>query len=120
MTDEHPDIRAMQSQITALRDAVIRIEEATSRIADATEAMARLEERHAATRDGLVRAFGEIEKLDGRIAAVEKEVPSMRLMRTVVFGSVLLLAIAAVGVIFSHAGLPLPEGAGMQTIPQPR
>lgn len=90
-------------RINSLESAVGKIADAVQEIAQNTTQIAQLEVRHSETRDGLTRAFGEIEKLqkkdtdaDTRLKAIEVEMPGLKETRGWVTRAMLAI-IAVVG-----------------------
>lgn len=97
-------------RLGAVERAVEKIAEAVQEIAHSTTQIARLEERHAETRDAMERAFVEIReskanqvKLDERIRLIEIEIPSLMEIRTqinrAVWGLTGLVGVAIIGLV---------------------
>jgi hypothetical protein len=76
MTAEVIDYR-----ITALESSVSEIRQAVRSIDGSLQILARLEQRHAETRDGLERAFGELADHEARVRVIEQEQPTTKLIK---------------------------------------
>jgi hypothetical protein len=90
MTAEVLDYR-----ITALEASVGEIRQAVKSIDGSLQILARLEQRHAETRDGLERAFGEIADHEARVRVIESEQPTTKLIK----GWVITGVLAGLGMI---------------------
>jgi len=82
-------------------------------IRDSLQVLARLEERHAETRDALGRAFNDIEKMEERVKNIELHLPGLIEMRGWVVMGMLgiagLVGVALVGLVVTGkamAGIP--------------
>ncbi|MFO0467561.1 MAG: hypothetical protein ACK5ZS_01230 [bacterium] len=64
------------------------IEQTLGAIRDNLVRLSTLEERHLHTREALNRAFSALEKHDARLAVIEQEMPTLRLVRGWVIGGV--------------------------------
>jgi len=64
------------------------IEQTLGAIRDNLVRLSTLEERHLHTREALDRAFSALEKADRRLAVIEQELPTLRLVRGWVIGGV--------------------------------
>lgn len=80
-----------------------QIQNVLDSIADSISRLVALEERHAETRDGLNRAFTQIERLDTRTDAIEQQMPQLIETRTwvmsglgIIVSSVIVALIALV------------------------
>lgn len=80
-----------------------RLEMMEKAIAGLTENMAKLtsiEVKYHENRDAQLRAFAMIDKLDGRVTAIEAEIPTLKLVRAwVIAGSTSTIGIFAVYLI---------------------
>ena len=78
------------------------VERAVKEISESLRRLVALEERHAETREGLVRINTRIDDHEDRIRVVEGELPTMRLTRQWVIAGVVgvwgVLASVAIGV----------------------
>lgn len=87
-----------------------RLERANESIAESLKALVRLEQHHTDTRDGLSRAWKQIEtnreridevedqipdKLDDRLHAIEQEMPALKMTSRWVIGGTLAIVAAA-------------------------
>ncbi len=81
-----------------LAQRIATVETAVDRIADAMERLVRLEERHAETRDGVVRAHDRIDTLTARCNEIEQSVVPLKWMRRVLAA----LVLGAAGLIGTH------------------
>lgn len=77
--DEH---KVLEFRVGALEAVVGEIKSAVKSIDQSLQSLARLETRHAETRDGLARAFDDIEDHETRLRTVEGEMPTMKLTRS--------------------------------------
>lgn len=79
------------------------VEDAVKSIAENLTTLTALEQKHLETREALGRAFDTLDKHDGRIKAVELEMPTLKLTRgwviTGVIGIVSLVGIAATSLV---------------------
>lgn len=78
-----------EAEHMVLAQRLCTVETAVDRIADAMERLVRLEERHAETRDGVVRAHDRIDALTARCGDMEQAVVPLKWMRRVVAALVL-------------------------------
>ncbi len=69
--------------MSAVERAVEKIADAVERIAESTAKMAQLEIRHAETRDGLERAFGEISRLQEQVRGNEIRVHNLEVGKVI-------------------------------------
>jgi hypothetical protein len=96
----------IEYRLKVLEDAVTDIRAAVKGIDQSLATLARLEERHAETRDGLGRAFKAIEKVDGRVKSIEVEIPTLKLTRgwviTFTVGCVGLVLLAVAKLVITH------------------
>lgn len=94
----------LEFRVSALEGVVSEIKLAVKSIDQSLQTLARLEERHAETRDGLERAFGEIKDHEDRIRSVESDMPTMRLIRNWIVSGVLgtlgLVGVAVAKLVF--------------------
>lgn len=105
-----PDMGLIEHRLSAVERAVEKIAEAVQVIAMNTTQIAQLEVRHTETRDGLTRAFDEIEKLqagdvkaDERLKLIEVEMPGLKETRNWVtramVGVVGFVGLAVIGLV---------------------
>jgi hypothetical protein len=89
MTDQHtPPPAKPVNPLDTTNYRLHVIEQTLGAIRDNLVRLSTLEERHLHTREALDRAFRAIEKLDRRVAAIEQEIPTLRLVRGWVIGGV--------------------------------
>ncbi|MBP8294344.1 MAG: hypothetical protein KAX65_16320 [Caldilineaceae bacterium] len=99
-----------EHRLSSLERAVESIANAVQEIAHNTTQIVRLEQQHAATRDGLERAFEEItksrracEKCSERLRVVEMDMPGLRETRSwvlrLILGVVGVVGLAVVGLV---------------------
>jgi len=82
-------------RLALLEDAVRRLAESQHEISESLKQMVRLETVHAETRDGLNRAFVEMEKMDGRLRLIEQALPELKTTsRWVKWGVIAVVATA--------------------------
>lgn len=86
--EEH---KVLEFRVGALEGAVGEIKQAVKSIDQSLQSLARLETRHAETRDGLSRAFTDIEDHETRLRAVESEMPTMKLTRSWILRAVVVI-----------------------------
>lgn len=102
-TEDH---KVLEFRVGALEGAVGEIKSAVKSIDQSLQSLARLETRHAETRDGLSRAFADIEDHESRLRTVEGEMPTMKLTRTWtlrgVVAVVAVVGLALVGVVVAR------------------
>lgn len=67
------------------------IEKTLHAIAESLDRLATLEAQHSQTRETLARFFGSIEKYDERVARIEREMPTLKLIRGWVISGVISL-----------------------------
>lgn len=93
----------LEYRISTLETAFLEMRTAVKSIDGSLQSLARLELRHAETRDGLARAFASLEKLENRLRTIETEMPTMKLIRNWVVGGVIsglsLGAIAGIKIV---------------------
>jgi len=85
-----------------------RVEEAIIKLSETTEQLVRLEEKHLETRAALNRAFESIRDLQGRVAAVEHQMPKLTLAMGWVFAGVIAIVALAGGLVWKVSALPIP------------
>lgn len=99
-SEEH---KVLEFRVGALEGAVGEIKSAVKSIDQSLQSLARLETRHAETRDGLSRAFTDIEDHEARLRAVESEMPTVKLTRSwtlrAVVGIVVVVCLALLGMV---------------------
>jgi hypothetical protein len=71
----------MEYRLSSLEASVGEIRQAVKSIDASLQVLARLEQRHAETRDGLERAFGEIADHEARVRVIEQEQPTTKLIK---------------------------------------
>lgn len=82
-------------RITALEGSVNEIRSAVKSIDASLQVLARLEQRHAETRDGLERAFEELKDHEVRVRDIEAEMPTTKLVR----GWVITAVVGTLGIV---------------------
>ncbi len=103
----------LEHRLNSVERAVEKIADAVQEIASNTTQIAKLEVRHAETRDSLERAFdeigrlqGECAKFDDRLKVIEVEMPGLKETRALVMkGILVVLGVVALAVI----GLVIPK-----------
>ena len=109
-------------RVGVVENAVEKIEQAVVQIADSMQQLARLEERHAATRTSLDRAFcciednkAAVDRLAGRVSSIERHMPGLIELRkwviTAVVAIVGLVGTSVVGMALVRDGQPPPRVA---------
>lgn len=105
----------MEARLAVLEATVPRIDAALQKIASSLESLARLEMAHQSMSDGLGRAFAAIEKLeklaDERFERLESEMPTLKLVRSVVLWFGGLCMVVVISYILYRVGL-LVSGTG--------
>jgi hypothetical protein len=82
-------------RLALLEDAVRRLAESQHEISESLKQMVRLETCHVETREGLNRAFIEMEKMDERLREVEQALPELKTTsRWVKWGVIAVVATA--------------------------
>lgn len=71
----------METRIDRLEDAVDEIRKSTNSIAQSLATLSNLETQHAETRNGLGRAFKNLEDHEARLRTMETEMPTMKMTR---------------------------------------
>ena len=94
MADDH---EILEYRVRSLEASVHEIKQAVKSIDESLQTLARLELRHAETRETLSRAFHEVEEQEKRIRALEAEAPVTRLISRWVIGAVIGI-VALVGI----------------------
>ena len=85
----------LEYRVASLEAVVREVKDAVKSIDTSLQTLARLEVHHAETRDGLARAFAEIQDHETRVRVIEGEMPTVKLIRNWVIGGV----ISSVGMI---------------------
>lgn len=108
-------------RVQMMEQAILELRASNKSIAESLQKIARLEERHAETREALNRAFRAIETqsvelrgalqrqgedLDKRLAAVEQQMPKLNLVAGWVVALLLTCAAAAGGLVWSRVAAP--------------
>lgn len=105
----------MEARLAVLEATVPRIDQALQKIASSLESLARLEAAHQAMSEGLGRAFAAIEKLeklaDERFERIEQEMPTMKLVRTMVLWFGGFCTVTVVCYILYRVGLLVSTGS---------
>lgn len=95
----------MEYRLSALEGSVGEIRQAVKSIDASLQVLARLEQRHAETRDGLERAFKELADHESRMRIVEIEMPTTKLVRgwiiTAVVGTLGIVGVTALKLVMS-------------------
>lgn len=95
----------MEYRISALEGSVNEIKSAVKSIDSSLQVLSRLEQRHAETRDGLGRAFSEMEDHEKRLRVMEVEMPTTKLIRgwiiTAVVGTLGIVGVTALKLVMS-------------------
>lgn len=104
------NLSVLEHRVSVVESALETIAEAVKEIARNTTQIAQIEARHEETRNGLNRAFIEIDAINteakgvsSRITAVEIDMPGLREMRkyvvTAVVGIVSMVGVAVIGLV---------------------
>lgn len=104
-------------RIANLEGAVGEIKQAVRSIDSSLQTLARLEVHHTDTRDSLGRAFADIEDHESRLRLLEKDAPTMRLVRgwvvACIIGTVSIVGVAVLNFVVSGGIAPsAPAAAG--------
>lgn len=90
----------LEYRVNALESSVNEIKDAVKGIDRSLNSLCLLEERHIETKQALERAFGKLEKQDGRIQEIESNMPSLKEVRDLIKKGILgILAIVGVGIV---------------------
>lgn len=89
----------MEYRLSALEGSVGEIRQAVKSIDASLQVLARLEQRHAETRDGLERAFEELKDHETRVRDIETEMPTTKLIR----GWIITAVIGTLGIVGATA-----------------
>jgi hypothetical protein len=104
----------MEARLAVLEATVPRIDQALQKIANSLESLARLETAHQNMSEGLGRAFAAIERLekmaDERFERIEQEMPTMKLVRTMVLWFGGLCTVVVISYILYKVGLLVSGG----------
>ncbi len=90
----------IEHRVSAQEALASRVELSISRISTSLDKLVRLEERQATASAALERAFSEIADLKRRTGNIEREMPTMVLVRRIVFGCAALLAVNSAGLLW--------------------
>ena len=99
------DINVVIMRLGVLSDDVGELKLTLREIATAVTRLALVEERQSQTNEALARAFKQLDKLDGRLSAIERELPLQRKTSSWVFAAVSATAGAAILFIAKKVGL---------------
>lgn len=91
-----------EARLQTVERSIEKIEASVSKIADSMALIARLEERHAITREAVERVTDQIDNIDGRLVAVEIVVPMLKEARGWLIAGVLGVVAAVGSAIFQH------------------
>lgn len=91
-----------EARLNTVERSIEKIETSVAKIADSMELIARLEERHAVTREALDKVAKSVESIDGRLVAVEIVVPMLKEARGWLIAGVLGVVAAVGSAIFQH------------------
>lgn len=98
--DRRNSPEVLEYRINTLEGSVTEIKQAVKSIDASLQILARLEQRHAETRDGLERAFKEIEDHETRVRIIEGEMPTIKLTRGwLVSGVVSVIGVVGLAVV---------------------
>lgn len=98
MSDEH--CTHDRTQVAVLENRVTNVEKVMESIDESLKKLVALEIRHEETKNGLGRAFTELERHNVRIASMEGEMPTLKMVRGwVIAGVVGILSILGVQLI---------------------
>ena len=86
----------LEMRVARVESDVTEIKSAVKSIDESLKALVRLEVHHEETRDGLHRAFSEIEKIEERLSSIEVKMPTLQLTSGWVI-SALIIAAGATG-----------------------
>lgn len=94
------DQTVLEYRVASLEAVVREVKDAVKSIDTSLQTLARLEAKHAETRDGLERAFNEIADHETRVRVIETEMPTTKLIRGwVIAGVVGVLGMMGVAMI---------------------
>lgn len=69
------DTRMLSAKLETLHDDVVEMKTSLNKLADAITKLALVEERQAESTRALDRAFKALEKIEGRVSAIELKMP---------------------------------------------
>jgi DNA repair ATPase RecN len=72
------DTRVLENRVSHVEKAVDEIRDAAKSIDASLKVLARLEVAHGETREGLGRAFKDIEDHEDRLREIEKDMPTLK------------------------------------------
>ncbi len=81
-------IALLEHAYEAMTEVVNELKTTNKEIAESIRSMVTLQVQHAETRNGLERAFNELEKHGNDITKIKGELPSLRLIRKWLFGGI--------------------------------
>lgn len=96
-----PNHSVLEFRVNSLEATVNEIRSAIKSIDSSLQTLARIEQHHQDTRDGLERAFSEIEDHETRIRVVEGEMPTVKMARGWAISGVIGI-ISALGMTVLH------------------
>lgn len=91
-----------EARLQTVEKSIEKIENSVAKIADSMALIARLEERHAITREAVEKVSQQVENIDGRLVAVEIVVPMLKEARGWLIAGVLGVVAAVGSAIFQH------------------
>jgi chromosome segregation ATPase len=94
-TNHHGEKGQLESRVEFLEKTVHEVRDAVKSIDGSLKELVRLEVAHAETRNGLERAFLEINDHESRLRKIEEDMPTMRMTR----GWVITAVIGIVGIL---------------------
>lgn len=96
------DQTVLEYRVASLEAVVREVKDAVKSIDISLQTLARLEARHAETREGLERSFAELHDHETRIRNIESEMPTVKLIRNwVITGVVGGISIVGSAIVFA-------------------
>ena len=106
--------RGTEERLALVENAVVEIKTAMNRVAGAIETVVRLEERHIETRSRLDRITQVLDKHDGQLDVIERDMPQLREARTAMKAAIGIILTAVLGAVVGLV-IKVPELASMIT-----
>lgn len=91
-----------EARLNTVERSIEKIESSVAKIADSMALIARLEERHAITREAVEKVVTQVDAIEGRLVAVEIVIPMLKEARGWLIAGVLAIIGAVGSAIFQH------------------
>ena len=103
MPDQNTEV--IIARLNSLSGDVSELKDALREIANAITRLALVEERQTQTNGAMARAFNQLDKIETRVSAIEKELPTYRQSSSWVTAAVWATAGAAIVFVAKKVGL---------------